>query len=118
LIPDSDYTVDHIQSLINLICDQKDYNFLYVAGCSHDATNTNSAFHHNNFNDLLSHVNPRHAIADGINTPFVYYNKVGAFFPFHRDQIGVGVCNVNCFGKPNMWFLIPPQNAKIFMLHI
>jgi hypothetical protein len=117
-IPNKEYSIKHIQSLTKLICSKRQYNFIYEAGCAHDATNPTSAFHFNNYNDLLSNIDPRDAVALGINTSFVYYNKCGVFFPFHRDQIGVGVCNVNCTGKPNIWFFIPPQNAKIFMLHI
>lgn len=116
-VPDDLYTVEHIKQAIQHITSFNEYKFVYAASKAQSATNTCSAFHFNNLNDLLSCIECRSAYISGFNSPFVYYNVSGVFFPFHRDPMGVGVCNINCYGKPNIWFLIPPQNAKIFMLY-
>lgn len=115
---DEEYTLDHVKSALKRITSKEEYIFIYSASRAQSASNTCGSFHFNNFYDLLSNIESRDAYISGINSPFVYYNVSGVFFPFHRDPIGTGVCNINCYGKPNIWFLIPPQNVKIFMLYI
>jgi hypothetical protein len=117
-LPNDQYGVIQVQGAVKCITSCERYEFIYGASRAQSATNTCGAFHFNNFNDLLSNVDCRDAYVGGINSPFVYYNICGAIFPFHRDPIGTGVCNINCYGKPNIWYLIPPQNAKIFMAYI
>lgn len=117
-IQNNEYTSDHTKEAIEIITSQHLYKFTYHNDLMQSVVNKVCPWNFQNLNDLISCMTARNVFVGGFVNPFLYFNTNGTIFCFHRDNIGAGVINLNAFGKPVIWYLIPPQNVKIFMIYL